>query len=253
MPLLEVSDLCLGFGGVAALDGAALDVQPGTITGLIGPNGAGKTTLFNVVSGVLRARSGRIVFDGHSIAGRRPDEVARAGLTRTFQMARGLPTLTVLENLMLYGEQQPGEGLWNAIVRPARVRRREEALRDQAWEMLQRLEMERVADERAGELSGGQKKLLELGRALMRRPRMVLLDEPAAGVNPGLAQRLVGHVLAWRDDGVTFLVIEHSMSLIAQLCDRVVVMAEGKRLTEGSFEEVTHDERVQAAYMGQRG
>ena len=252
-PLLDVSQLRLRFGGVAALDGADLSVRAGTITGLIGPNGAGKTTLFNCISGMLRPHAGRIAFAGKPITGKRPDEISATGLTRTFQIARGLPTLSVLDNLMLYGTAQPGESLWRAVFRPPAVARRERQLRDDAWAMLKRLEMERVANLPAGSLSGGQKKLVELGRALMRRPRMVLLDEPAAGVNPGLAKRLVSHVLAWRDEGVTFLLIEHSMSLIAELCDHVVVMAEGRRLTEGSFDHVRADERVQAAYMGARG
>ncbi len=249
---LEVRQMRLRFGGVAALDGADLSVRAGTVTGLIGPNGAGKTTLFNCISGMLRPHSGEVRFAGRSIAGNRPDEVAATGLARTFQIARGLPTLSVLDNLMLYGTAQPGESLWRAVLRPAAVARRERELRDDAWAMLKRLEMERVANQPAGSLSGGQKKLVELGRALMRRPTMVLLDEPAAGVNPGLAKRLVQHVLAWRDEGVTFLLIEHSMSLIAELCDHVVVMAEGRRLTEGSFDAVRADERVQAAYMGAR-
>lgn len=251
--LLEVGQVRLSFGGVAALDGADLSVRAGTITGLIGPNGAGKTTLFNCISGMLRPAAGRISFDGRSIAGKRPDTIAASGLARTFQIARGLPTLSVLDNLILYGAAQPGESLWRALLRPPQVARREAQLQDDAWAMLRRLEMEKVANLPAGSLSGGQKKLVELGRAMMRRPRMVLLDEPAAGVNPGLAKRLVSHVLAWRDEGVTFLLIEHSMSLIAELCDHVVVMAEGKRLTEGSFDAVRADERVQAAYMGARG
>ena len=250
--LLEVDGVRIRFGGLVALDGASLSVRAGTVTGLIGPNGAGKTTLFNCISGMLRPHAGSISFDGQPIAGRRPDQVAAAGLSRTFQIARGIPTLSVLDNLMLYGSAQPGESLWRAVLRPPHVTRRERQLREEAWAMLKRLEMERVANLAAGSLSGGQKKLVELGRAMMRRPRMVLLDEPAAGVNPGLAQRLVSHVLAWRDEGTTFLLIEHSMSLIAALCDHVVVMSEGRRLTEGAFEDVRADERVQAAYMGAR-
>ncbi len=250
--LLDVEGLRLGFGGVAALDGADLAVREGTITGLIGPNGAGKTTLFNCVTGMLRVDAGRVTFAGAPITSRRPDEIAGAGLSRTFQIARGLPSLSVLDNLMLFGTAQPGESLWRSLLRLPQVARRESALQDDAWAMLRRLEMERVAKLPAGALSGGQKKLLELGRAMMARPRMVLLDEPAAGVNPGLAMRLVSHVKAWRDEGVTFLLIEHSMGLIAALCDHVVVMAEGRRLTEGAFNQVRADERVQAAYMGAR-
>ena len=250
MALLEVVDLRLAFGGVAALDGVSFSVREGAVTGLIGPNGAGKTTLFNTVSGVYRPRSGRVVFDGHDITGRPPERVTNAGLVRSFQIARGLPTLTVIENLMLYGEDQPGEALWQALAHTQALRRREDALREAAWQMLGRLELQHVADELANDLSGGQKKLIELGRVLMRRPRMVLLDEPAAGVNPSLARHLGQHILACRDEGISFLVVEHNMGLIGDICDDVVVMAEGKCLTQGVFEDVRNDHRVQTAYMG---
>jgi ABC-type branched-subunit amino acid transport system ATPase component len=248
--LLVIDDLRLAFGGVAALDGVSLSIKPGIVTGLIGPNGAGKTTLFNTISGLYRPDSGRVVFDGHDITGRAPHRITRAGLVRSFQTARGLPTLTVMENLILYGEAQPGEILWQALARSAAARRREEVLREAAWTMLARLELRHVANQLASDLSGGQKKLIELGRVLMRKPRMVLLDEPAAGVNPGLAKRLAGHILAIRDEGVSFLVVEHNMGLIDEICDEVVVMAEGKRLTQGTFDEIRHDHRVQTAYMG---
>jgi branched-chain amino acid transport system ATP-binding protein/neutral amino acid transport system ATP-binding protein len=169
---------------------------------------------------------------------------------RSFQIARGLPTLTVIENLMLYGEHQPGETLWKALARVPSLRRREEQLREQAWQMLGRLELQHVADNLASDLSGGQKKLIELGRVLMRRPRMILLDEPAAGVNPSLARHLGQHILACRDEGISFLVVEHNMALIGDICDDVVVMAEGRCLMQGSFDAVRNDHRVQTAYMG---
>ena len=252
MALLEVRDLRRRFGGVAALDGAELSVAQGAITGLIGPNGAGKTTLFNVVSGVLRPDGGSVTFAGSDVTGWRPDRLAGAGLARTFQIARGLARLTVLENLMLYGKDQPGEAAWAAIARPRAAREREAALRERALEVARRLELSAVADQRAIDLSGGQKKLLELGRALMGEPRLVLLDEPAAGVNPALAKRLAQHILALRSQGLTFLVIEHNMGLIAELCDHVVVLAAGRRLAEGDFAAVRADARVQEAYMGRR-
>jgi ABC-type branched-subunit amino acid transport system ATPase component len=250
--LLEISDIKLHFGGVYALGGAGFSVPSGAILGLIGPNGAGKTTLFNVISGFLRPESGCVRFDGQDISGWSPDQITRAGLLRTFQIARGLPSLTVLENLMLYGAEQPGENVWRAILRPSSVARRESALLEDAWRMLQRLELEDVANNLASELSGGQKKLIELGRALMRKPKMVLLDEPAAGVNPGLARRLVAHIRAWQADGTTFLIVEHNMGLIAELCDEVVVMSEGRRLLQGSFAEAREDHRVLSAYLGSR-
>jgi ABC-type branched-subunit amino acid transport system ATPase component len=248
--LLEIDALRLSFGGVAALDGVSFSVRQGAVTGLIGPNGAGKTTLFNTVSGMYRPSSGRVRFDGHDITGLPPERVTNAGLVRSFQIARGLPTLTVIENLMLYGERQPGETLWKAIVHTSDMRRREALLREQAWQMLGRLELQHVADNLASDLSGGQKKLIELGRVLMRRPRMILLDEPAAGVNPSLARLLGAHIRACRDDGITFLVVEHNMALIGDICDEVVVMAEGRCLMQGDFESVRNDHRVQTAYMG---
>lgn len=250
MSLLEIDGLQRRFGGVKALDGAGMTIREGSITGLIGPNGAGKTTLFNCISGSVRPNSGRVIFGNQDITGHSSDRISRAGLVRTFQIVRGLPSLSVFENLMLYGEQQPGETLWKAIIRSAAVKRREEALRERAIAILARMELTHVADQRAGALSGGQKKLVELARTLMRQPRMILLDEPAAGVAPSLVKRLAGHIAACRDEGITFLIVEHNMGLIAELCDRVVVMAEGKRLAEGSFAEVRANPEVQAAYMG---
>ncbi len=251
-PLLEVTQLRRSFGGVVALAGADLGVEEGSITGLIGPNGAGKTTLFNVVTGALAPDGGSVSFAGRDVTGWRPDQLARAGLARTFQIARGLAGMTVLENLMVYGKDQPGESFAAAILRPAAARRREDALRDKAVEVMRRLDILAVADNRAADLSGGQKKLLELGRVLMSDPRMVMLDEPAAGVNPSLARRIAGHILDLRRGGITFLLVEHNMGMVAELCDRVVVLAEGRNLADGSFAEVRSDRRVQSAYLGQR-
>ncbi|MEY4680745.1 MAG: ABC transporter ATP-binding protein [Alphaproteobacteria bacterium] len=251
-PLLEVRQLRRSFGGVVALAGADLGVPEGSITGLIGPNGAGKTTLFNVVTGALAPDGGSVAFAGRDVTGWRPDQLARAGLARTFQIARGLAGMTVLENLMVYGKDQPGEAFVAAILRPAAARRHEDALRDKAVEIMRRLDILAVADNRAADLSGGQKKLLELGRVLMSDPRMVMLDEPAAGVNPSLARRIAGHILDLRRGGITFLLIEHNMGMVAELCDRVVVLAEGRNLADGSFADVRSDPRVQSAYLGQR-
>ena len=252
MALLRIGGLTRSFYGVQALKGLDLEVAAGTITGLIGPNGAGKTTAFNVISGLVPPDAGRISFDGRDITGWRPDRITGAGLVRTFQIARGFPRLTVFENLMLSGPHQPGEGLLGALLRPDAAREREAALAERALEVLGRLKLLRVADNRADALSGGQKKLLEIGRALMTEARMVLLDEPIAGVNPSLAGEIGDHLLRLREEGLTFLIIEHHMDAIARLCDPVIVMADGRRLTEGSFAAVAADPLVQEAYMGRR-
>jgi len=252
MALLEITGVTRSFYGVQALAGVELAVRAGTVTGLIGPNGAGKTTLFNVISGLLPPDAGRIVLDGVDITGWRPDRIAGAGLVRTFQIARGFPRLSVRENLMLYAPDQPGEGVVRALVRPGGARRRERAISADAARLAERLALDGVLDQPAAALSGGQKKLLELGRALMARPKLVLLDEPAAGVNPTLAATLAGHIRALADEGVTFLVIEHDMALIERLCDPVIVMTEGRRLVEGTFDQVRADPRVQEAYLGVR-
>ena len=252
MPLLEVTGVARSFYGVSALAGVDLTVSAGTITGLIGPNGAGKTTLFNVVTGLVPPGAGHVRFDGHDITGWRADRVTRAGLVRTFQIARGFPRLSVLEHLMLYGAAQPGEGLWGAIGRPAAVARRERELERRAWAVADRLNLARAANDPAATLSGGQKKLLELGRALMTDPKLILLDEPIAGVNPTLAREIGEHLLTLREEGLTFLIIEHHLDVIARLCAPVIVMAEGRRLAEGSFADVAADVRVQEAYMGRR-
>ena len=253
MALLEVRALSRSFYGVHALNGVDLDVEAGTITGLIGPNGAGKTTLFNCVSGLIPPRSGRVVFDGRDVTGEAPHRITQRGLVRTFQIARGFPRLSVLENLMLYGARQPGESLWKSITRPAAVAHREEILRERAVSIARRLNLTRVANDPASALSGGQKKLLEIGRALMTEPRLILLDEPIAGVNPTLANEIAAHLESLAaGGGLTFLVIEHNMDMIARLCRPVIVMTEGRRLAQGTFAEIAADPRVQAAYMGER-
>ena len=252
MALLEVQGLRRRFGGVVALDGADLTVEQGRITGLIGPNGAGKTTLFNAVTGAVRPDEGAVIFDGQPVTGWRPDRLAGVGMSRTFQIARGLAELTVIENLMLYGKHQPGESLVAALLRPRKARLREEELLARAIEVARELNLLRVGDNRAVDLSGGQKKLLELGRALMAEPKLVMLDEPAAGINPTLARQLGEHILALKARGITFLIIEHNMGLVAALCDHVVVLVHGRRFTEGRFEDLRNDHRVQEAYMGHR-
>ncbi|WP_304814110.1 ABC transporter ATP-binding protein, partial [Falsiroseomonas sp.] len=234
-PLLQVRGLTRRFGGVVALDGLDLEVRPGTVTGLIGPNGAGKSTAFQCISGVIPPDAGQVLFNGHDITGLRPDRITGAGLVRSFQIARGIPRLTVLENLLLYGPAQPGEGVAAAILRPAAMRAREEALRERAKAVAARLNLTAVLDNQASALSGGQKKLMEIGRALMAEPRLLLLDEPVAGVNPTLSAEIATHIGTLRDEGLTVLIVEHHMDFVASLCDPVIVMAEGRRLVEGSF------------------
>ncbi|MFI5013111.1 MAG: ABC transporter ATP-binding protein [Hyphomicrobiales bacterium] len=252
MSILEVHDVSRSFYGVQALRGASFAVEEGRITGLIGPNGAGKTTLFNCISGLIPADSGKIVFDGHDITRRRPDEITRLGLVRTFQIARGFPRLSVFDNLLLYGQEQPGERLAATLLRLPEVRRREEELAERASAIAARLDLTRLLPERAANLSGGQKKLLEIGRALMAGPKLMLLDEPVAGVNPTLTREIGAHLRALVADGITILLIEHHMDMISRLCDHVVVMAEGRRLVEGGFAELARNELVQEAYMGRR-
>ncbi|MGL4243491.1 MAG: ABC transporter ATP-binding protein [Beijerinckiaceae bacterium] len=250
--LLHIENVTRSFYGVHALTGVTLTVPGRGITGLIGPNGAGKTTLFNCISGVIPPDGGRIIFAGRDIAGLRPDEITRTGLVRTFQIARGLPRLSVLDNLMLYGGAQPGEGVWSALTRAKASREREQELIEKAVAIAARLNLTRVIRNPASALSGGQKKLLEIGRALMADPKMILLDEPVAGVNPTLAREIGEHLTTLAAEGLPILLIEHHMDMVARLCDRVIVMAEGRHLAEGSFEQLADDPRVQEAYMGRR-
>lgn len=250
--ILEVRGLARRFGGVVALAGLDLTVRRGTVTALIGPNGAGKSTAFQCISGVIKPDSGTVRFEGQDITGWRPDRITGAGLVRSFQIARGIPRLTVLDNLLLYGQAQPGESVLTAFLGTAAQKRREEALREKARAIAGRLNLARVLDNPAAALSGGQKKLMEIGRALMADPKLLILDEPVAGVNPTLSAEIATHIAHLRDEGMTVLIVEHHMDFVASLCDPVIVMAEGRPLMEGSFEQVANDPRVQEAYMGRR-
>ena len=249
--MIAVENLHMHFGGVRAVDGASLVIERGSITGLIGPNGAGKTTLFNVIAGIHRPTSGAVHLDGEDVTGLRPHELFAKGVLRTFQIAHEFSTLTVRENLMTVPAGQSGERLLDVWFRPGKIRAEEEAIRARADEVIEFLKLEAVAGERAGNLSGGQKKLLELGRTMMVEPRVVLLDEVGAGVNRALLKDIAGAILRLNlERGYTFCVIEHDMELISLLCDPVVVMAEGTVLTQGSAPEVQSDERVIEAYLG---
>ena len=249
--ILEVRSVTKAFGGNRAVDDCSFSVYRGTITGLIGPNGAGKSTLLNVIAGVLQATSGSILLDGEPIDGLRSDKLLRRGLARTFQVPRPIPTMTVLENLVLAGQDQAGERIWNAWFRSGKIERQENEIIDQALGVLAYVNLLHLRDAYAASLSGGQRKLLEFARTLMVKPRLVLLDEPAAGVNRTLMRQLTQHIEEQcRDHGVTFLIVEHDMDLVARLCDPVIVMAEGKRLMEGSFAEIRQDKAVLDAYLG---
>ena len=250
--MLEVDGVTRHFNGIHALSGVNLTIRKGGITGIIGPNGAGKTTLFNCISGVIPVSSGQIRFEGQRIEALRPDQIANRGLMRTFQLARGFPRLTVLESLMLYGTHQPGETLMSAVFTRRRALKREQALVDKALSIADKLKLSHVLDKKSIEISGGQKKLLEIGRVLMTDPKLLLLDEPMAGVNPSLIRDICDRLREIADEGLTIVLIEHQMDLIAKLCDHVIVMAQGRHLIEGTFDFVTGDAEVQAAYMGRR-
>jgi len=252
-PLLEVRGLDRLFGGFKAVDQASFSIEEGAIAGLIGPNGAGKTTCFNCVAGFLKPSAGQVFFAGHEITGRPSHRVFHDGLVRTFQIPQEIPTMSVLENLMLPGEGQAGEQVWrNWLPLTRRVGREEREREERARDVLRTVGLDTHVHHSAGELSGGQRKLLELARALMSEPRMILLDEPAAGINPTLLRSLVDHVREIREQGVTFLIIEHNLDLVRELCDPVVLMAEGRVIHIDHPEEVLGDPEVQAIYMRRR-
>ncbi len=250
-PILSLRGVSHAFGGLRVLQDVSFDVAAGSITALIGPNGAGKTTLFNAITGFTPPRTGTIQFEGVAVNGWPAYRIAQHGLVRTFQTTRTLRRMTVLENLMLAAPDQPGERPWAVFVRPGSVRAAEHAVRARAAALLERFKLQHLASEYAGVLSGGQRKLLELARALMLRPRLLLLDEPMAGVNPVLGQTLMEHVARLRDeDGVTILFVEHDMRVVMSFAETVVVMAEGRVLSIGSPSEVRADRRVVDAYLG---
>ena len=249
-PLLSVTDVRKSFGGLAALSGCTFAVAPRTITGLIGPNGAGKTTLFNVISGLATADSGQIHLGTRRLDRLPSHAIARLGVGRTFQIPRPLGRMTVLENLLVYAKEQRGESLAGVFTARGQVHRQEAELRRRADDILAFMELAPLTHERAETLSGGQKKLLELARLLMGDPRIILLDEPGAGVNPTLMRTLVARIRDLHAQGRTFVLIEHDMDLVTELCDPVIVLAQGRKLVEGPFAEVRRDPRVLEAYLG---
>ena len=246
--IIEVRDVTRSFGGVQAVHSCSFDIEEGIITGLIGPNGAGKTTTLEMIAGALPPDSGSITFDGVNIAGAGRTRVARLGLVRTFQMARPLPTMPVLENVMIGYRDQLGEKPARLFSRRWRVQEKE--LIDRADECLAVVGLSAKRYELGGQLSGGQQKLLDLARLLMAEPRMVLLDEPIAGVNPRLAEELARVIVSMKDRGITVVVVEHNLNFVDRTCDDVIVMAEGTVLTRGPLELVRSDRRVVDAYLG---
>jgi neutral amino acid transport system ATP-binding protein len=250
-PLLSAKGLIKTFGGVTAVQDAALDVAPGSITGLIGPNGAGKTTMFNLLSNFIHPDQGEIIFDGQPVQNLAPHRIARRGMVRTFQVARVLSRLSVLENMLLATPQQTGEQFWQVLLQPGTIRQEERQSRERAMAILDSIGLAAKAHDYAGGLSGGQRKLLEIGRALMTNPKLLLLDEPAAGVNPTLINQICEYIQFWNREGLTFLIIEHNMDVIMSLCDRVWVLAAGTNLAVGTPQEIQTNARVLEAYLGQ--
>ncbi len=249
--MIVIDALQKRFGGFKAVDGASLSLRQGAITGLIGPNGAGKSTLFNVVAGLLRPDGGRVLLDGEDVTGLPPHLLFRKGLLRTFQIAHEFGSLSVRENLMMVPAGQSGETLWKTWFMRSRIASEERALARKADEVLEFLTLGHLADERAASLSGGQKKLLELGRTMMTDARIVFLDEVGAGVNRTLLNTIGDAIVRLnRERGYTFCVIEHDMDFIGRFCDPVICMAEGRVLAEGSADAIKRDERVIEAYLG---
>ena len=249
--MIKVENLHRHFGGFRAVDGASLEIREGSITGLVGPNGAGKTTLFNVIAGVLPPNSGRVTMAGDDITGMSPHELFHKGLLRTFQIAHEFSSMTVRENLMMVPGSQSGETLWNTWFGRKRIADEERALQAKADEVLEFLTVDHLRDEKAGNLSGGQKKLLELGRTMMVDARIVFLDEVGAGVNRTLLNTIGDAIVRLnKERGYTFCMIEHDMEFIGRLCDPVIVMAEGKVLAEGTIDEIKANEQVIEAYLG---
>jgi branched-chain amino acid transport system ATP-binding protein len=249
--MIVVENVVKTFGGFKAVDGASLTINEGTITGLIGPNGAGKTTLFNVIAGVLKPSSGKVVMHGEDITGLPPHELFHKGLLRTFQIAHEFSSMTVRENLMMVPSGQSGEALWNAWFGRKRIADEERALQAKADEVIEFLTIEHLKEEKAGNLSGGQKKLLELGRTMMVDARIVFLDEVGAGVNRTLLNTIGDAILRLnKERNYTFVVIEHDMDFIDRLCDPVICMAEGHVLAEGTLDEIKANEQVIEAYLG---
>ena len=249
--LLSASGLYKRFGGIKAVNNAQIHLKQGSITGLIGPNGAGKTTLFNLLSNFITPDEGKVILDGEPIHNFQPHQIAQQGMVRTFQVARVLSRLSVLENMLLAPQQQTGENFFQVWLQSKRIRKEEIDNKERAMSILESVGLVEKARDYAGALSGGQRKLLEIARALMINPKLILLDEPAAGVNPTLIGQICEHIINWNKQGISFLIIEHNMDVIMSLCDRVWVLAEGSNLAEGTPEEIQNNPTVLEAYLGE--
>jgi neutral amino acid transport system ATP-binding protein len=248
-PILRVRGIVRDFGGVMAVAGADFDLNEGAITGLIGPNGAGKSTLVNIIAGAIRPRSGSITFRGADVTAQPPHLIAHRGIVRTFQMSSEFGKLTVLENLLVAVPGQEGESFWGAMRGRRFWEKEEAALVSQARVLLERFSMTAKEEEYAGNLSGGQRRLVEIMRGLMAKPKLLLLDEPLAGVNPSLAQEILGYLGALRDEGLTMLMVEHDLNAVERICDPVIVMAQGKVLAQGTFAQLRKQQEVLDAYF----
>ena len=249
--MLEINDISINFGGIKAVDKASMTIEEGKITGLIGPNGAGKTTLFNVIAGNLKPTYGQVSLLGEDITALPDYELFRKGVLRTFQLAHEFSNMTVLENLMVVPGQQTGEGILNTWFKREQIKIEEEVIKEKALEVIEFLNLSHLTYELAGNLSGGQKKLLELGRTMMVDAKIVLLDEVGAGVNRTLLNDIADTIIKLnKEKNYTFFMIEHDMSFLSKLCDKVIVMTEGSVLLEGSIQEVTQNEEVIEAYLG---
>ncbi|MBL1210541.1 ABC transporter ATP-binding protein [Geminocystis sp. GBBB08] len=248
--ILTALNLSKSFGGLKAVNNASIDVKQNSITGLIGPNGAGKSTLFNLLSNFLKADTGEILFEGKPIQDKPPYQIARKGFIRTFQVARVLSRLTVLENMLLGTQNQTGESIFSVIWKQAKIRQEEKENKEKAMAILESVGLSAKAHDYAGALSGGQRKLLEMARTLMTNPKLILLDEPAAGVNPTLINQICEHIINWNKQGISFLIIEHNMDVIMSLCSHVWVLAEGSNLADGTPQQIQGNEKVLEAYLG---
>ena len=249
--MIEIKNVSKSFGGIKAVNNVSLSIKKGSITGLIGPNGAGKTTLFNIIAGLYNADFGEIIFEDASISGLRSDQLFEKGILRTFQIAHEFENLSVRENLMMVPSNQLGENILHTWVSRKKIKQQEKSNYEKASKVIKFLNLDQVENERAGSLSGGQKKLLELGRTMMVDAKLVLLDEVGAGVNKTLLKKIGQSIKTLNSElGYTFFMIEHDIDFISSLCDPVVVMTEGSVLTEGNLEDIKNDDRVIEAYLG---